>query len=463
MQRTQMRRALSRPASAGLAVLGLTVSSFAVLGATAPAAHAVGTINDIVINEVESNGGTPGDWIELYNTNATDSVVLDGAQLSDNDNTHSITITGTIAPHSFAWFQTDNSATSGNFGLGGADSARLFAAGATPGSTTPVDSYSWTNHAATTFGRYPDGAGAKNGSDFFTTTAATQGAANTYTAPVNPSPAAYAGVVINEVESNGDVNGDWIELYNTRSFGSVNLTGAILADNNNGNTYTIGNVSIAAGQYRAFYVDSSFGLGDVDSARFFAAGTQDLATATVISSYSWTTHSPTTYGRVPNGTGSFVITNGGTFAAANTGSSTPPTTLAGNIVINEVESQPGTSPASPGDWVELYNKSGSTQAIAGAVLSDSDNTHAFRIPLTTPALAPGGYAVFQVDDSTVDGSFGLGGADSVRLYEAGSVVGTSTPADQTSWTAHASVTWGRLPNGTGSFGGTSAATPGATN
>jgi hypothetical protein len=46
-----------------------------------------------------------------------------------------------------------------HFGLGSADSARLFdPAGA------PVDSYSWTAHATTTYGRCPSGSGA------FTTT-----------------------------------------------------------------------------------------------------------------------------------------------------------------------------------------------------------------------------------------------------------------------------------------------------
>lgn len=465
MKYTSIRKS-SRSGVAGLAVLGL-VSSFGALSLlTAPAASAAGSINDLVINEIESNGDlTNGDWIELHNNNTTDSVDLTGAILSDNDNTHSITISGTVPANGFATFRVDDAATPGNFGLGGADSARLYASGATVGVTTAVDSYSWTNHAVTTYGRYPDGAGAKNGTDFFTTSASTYNAANAYTPPVNPSPTALAGIVINEVESSGDsVNGNWIELRNTKAIGSVNLSGAILSDNNNGHTFTIpSGTTIAAGQYKAFVVEDAagvgaFGLGVVDSARLFVAGTTDLATATAVDSFSWNTHSPTTYGRVPNGTGAFTNTSASTFGAAN-GSAGSFTSLAGNVVINEVESN--LDPA--GDWVELYNKSGSNQKIEGAAIADSDNTHVFSIPVGTPDLAPGGYVAFRVDDSSVDGSFGLGASDSARLYDAGSNIGVTAPVDSYTWTSHASTTYGRIPNGTGSFTTTTAGTFAAAN
>ncbi|ABW13664.1 conserved hypothetical protein [Parafrankia sp. EAN1pec] len=42
-----------------------------------------------------------------------------------------------------------------------------------PGGTTLVDSYTWTSHATTTYGRCPDGSGA-----FTTTSASTRGTAN---------------------------------------------------------------------------------------------------------------------------------------------------------------------------------------------------------------------------------------------------------------------------------------------
>src|SRR4051812_32735308 len=45
------------------------------------------TGNPIVINEVESNGCVPGDWVELYNAGST-TVDVSGWKLLDNDNAH---------------------------------------------------------------------------------------------------------------------------------------------------------------------------------------------------------------------------------------------------------------------------------------------------------------------------------------------------------------------------------------
>ena len=41
--------------------------------------------------------------------------------------------------------------------------------------------------------------------------------------------------------------------------------------------------------------------------------------------------------------------------------------------------------------------------------------------------------------------------------------GGTTLVDSTSWTAHGQPTWGRCPDGTGTFGNTAASTKGATN
>ena len=81
------------------------------------------------------------------------------------------------------------------FGLGAADAARFY----TPDGSFLVDSYSWTAHAVTTYGRCPDGTGA-----FKTTTIVTKGAANDCAIPVR----------INEIESSGGTPGDWVELFN---------------------------------------------------------------------------------------------------------------------------------------------------------------------------------------------------------------------------------------------------------
>jgi hypothetical protein len=456
-----MRRT-SRSGVAALAVAGLVSTFGAVSLFTAPAANAA--ITDVVINEVESNGDlTNGDWIELYNKGAT-SVNLAGVQLADNDNTHVVTITsGTIAAGGYFTVRTDVATagtTTGDFGLGGADSARLYAAGATVGTTTPLDTYSWTAHAATTYGRVPNGTGG-----FVTTTASTRNASNSGGSTTNPSPAAWVGtIVINEVESSSDaVNGNWIELRNV-SDASVNIGGGILSDNNNGHTLTIpAGTTLAAGAVKAFQVQNpagvgAFGLGPVDSARLFITGTVDLATADPVDERSWDTHSPTTYGLDSNG--DFVVTSAGTFDATNTFGAAP-VSLAGKIVINEVES---TGDSANGDWVELRNNSASTVKIELAGISDADDTHVFSIPAGTPDLAPGAYAAFRVDNPNVDGNFGLGNVDSARLFDAGTLdIPSATAVDAYSWTAHAGNTWGRIPNGTGSFVNTGGGTFGSAN
>lgn len=462
----------TRAAVAGLATLGLSASVLAVGLATAPAAQAAG-LASVVINEVESNAdATNGDWIELYNTD-TVAVDLTGAILSDSDNTHAITLSGSIAAGGFVTVKVDASSTPGNFGLGGADSARLFAPGANLATDTPIDRFTWTNHASTTYGREVGGVGGpRNNAAFYTTNASTFNAANNVTVPgAQPVPNALKGVYINEVETQGDtVNGDWIELYNSKNT-AVTLTGAILADNNNTHTVTLPTATIAAGGYYTVVVENAagvgpFALGDVDSARLFEAGTTDLSRAQAVDSYSWNTHAATSYGRdwldlVPGqwGTdvGRWTLTEETTYNAENIiGGGTDLT----DVVINEVESNGDTV---NGDWVEIRNNSGSAVAIAGAVISDSDNTHAFQIPVTTPALAAGGYAAFRVDDPAVDGSFGLGGTDSARLFNAGANLATDTPVDSYSWTAHAGNTYGRCPNGTGSFVNTLAGTFAAAN
>ena len=157
-----------------------TISAQRTITVTAPPA--------LRITEVESNGGTPGDWAELYNP-TTAAVDIAGWSFKDTDNTRTFAFpAGTVIPA--GGYHVVEEAAFG-FGLGAADEARLF----TPFGVL-VDSYAWTAHAATTYGRCPTPTGA-----FVTTAASTKGAAND----------CRVLVVVNEVESNGGVPGDWIE------------------------------------------------------------------------------------------------------------------------------------------------------------------------------------------------------------------------------------------------------------
>ncbi|HTJ34739.1 MAG TPA: lamin tail domain-containing protein [Dactylosporangium sp.] len=118
------------------------------------------------------------------------------------------------------------------------------------------------------------------------------------------------------------------------------------------------------------------------------------------------------------------------------------------VRINEVESSGGT----PGDWVELYNAGTAAADISGWVVKDNDDTHVFTVPATT-TIAPGAFLVLDVESA-----FGLGAADSARLF-----LPDGTLADSYTWTAHAATTYGRCPDGTGDFATTAAPTRGAAN
>jgi hypothetical protein len=120
-----------------------------------------------------------------------------------------------------------------------------------------------------------------------------------------------------------------------------------------------------------------------------------------------------------------------------------------DLKINEVESNGG----APGDWVELINNGSSPADVSGYVVKDNDDTHVFTIPAST-TIAAGGYYVADVDPL-----FGLGAADSARLF----TPGAAALVDSYSWTAHAAVTYGRCPNGTGPFADTQASTRGVAN
>ena len=117
-----------------------------------------GAVNDcspqVVVNEVESSGGTPVDWIELKNVGTT-AVDVSGWRMKDSDDTRTFAIPTTAAIPAGGHLAVDVD-VAGGFGLGGADSARLFLADG----TTLVDTYTWTVHApTTTYGRCPDGTG----------------------------------------------------------------------------------------------------------------------------------------------------------------------------------------------------------------------------------------------------------------------------------------------------------------
>ncbi|MDQ2630986.1 MAG: lamin tail domain-containing protein [Actinomycetota bacterium] len=423
----------------------------------ASASAATTELTDIEINEVESNGDVVhGDWIELYNTGEAleEEVDLSGVILSDNDNSHRFVIPAStfVGVGEWAAFEVDTA-----FGLGSSDSARLFPAGTVNlGSVSPEDTYTWTSHASTTYGANPDGS-----NEFKTTAAGTFDGENDFGFP---SIGNIAGIKLNEVESNGDAtNGDWVELYNTTG-SAINIDGAIITDNDPAHQFVVPSSTpeLAAGGYAAFRVDDpkvtgNFGLGSADAAKLYAPN--DVTLSTVVDQFSWSSHAAVTYGRDVAGAGTWKPTSVSTFAAVNQFSGVEAPDLTG-VVINEAESH---GDDTNGDWIEVKNTGKASVNLDNAILSDNDNGHVFRIPVSTPELAAGAVAAFRVDNPALgDGQFGLGDADSARLFEADAVDLAAAPAvDTGSWSTHALQTYGL--NGSGEWVATNKGTFGAAN
>ncbi|NOT09887.1 MAG: cell wall protein, partial [Gemmatimonadales bacterium] len=247
---------------------------------------------------------------------------------------------------------------------------------------------------------------------------------------------APAALKINEIESNGGTPGDWAELFNPTA-AAVNISGWVVKDNDDTHIYTIpaGTTIAAGGYFVAEEAGFGFGLGAADAVRLYSPF------GVLVDSHSWTAHAATTLGRCANGTGAFTTSTSSTKGAANDCSVA--------VKVNEVESSGGT----PGDWIELINNGGNTADLSGFIVRDNDDTHTYTLPAGS-TIAPGAYLV--VEEAAL--GFGLGGADAARLFTP-----TGTLVDSFTWDAHAAITYGRCPNGTGALINTAASTKGAAN
>ncbi len=388
----------------------------------------------VVLNEVDSG---PADWVELYNP-GDEAFDLSGYELRDNSDDHrwAFPANTAIAAGEFLVVDADSvgiiNGAEGTFGsaigIGSADEIRLFDASATLIDRTGA----WEGHAnidgdeiAATLARCPDGTGA------FVLAYATPGAANECVPPT---------IVINEIVSNGD-NTDWVEITNTGA-ATVDISGYTIMDNDPfGHAADV--TPLAEGtvlEPGAFFVfdqpaQFGFGLGNGDTV------TLRDAYGNTVDEHVYAEHAIASWGRCPNGEGDFVNLEVRTKGLAN---------ACGNPVrINEVESDGG----SPDDWVELVNPTDAALDVSGIVVKDDDDAHAYAIPEGT-TIAAGGYLVIERDEL----GFGLGGGDTVRLFEGENLL------DQATWgEGHAATTWGRCPDTNGPFGVTSEPTKGAAN
>lgn len=401
----------------------------------------------LVLNEINSS---PDDWVELMNV-GEEALDLGGFELRDNSDDHrwrfpkgSTLAAGELLvvdakSNGLIYDDTTNRFLAGTFeaaiGIGSGDAIRLY-----DKEGNVLDEYSWTEHASydgdpakASYGRYPDGAGT------FCLTKETRGLANDRYVP---------DVVINEVESNGDVI-DWVEVLNVGTQ-PVDISGWHLLDNDPvGHKADVTPVpegtTLAPGTFYVFdqNKDFTFGLGKADEATIYDAG------GNIVAQYRWTSHANGVYARIPDGSGDFQD-----FSTATKGKRNK---IVNPVVINEVQSK---DPAGGPDWIELANPTAEALDISGLVLLDEKEKDPYTIPTGTTIPANGFLVIYQ-DDNGVNGfAFGLGKGDSVRLLESGQ------PIAATTWSkgSHTAPTWGVYPdvNGT-TYKNTSEPTPGAPN
>ncbi|MGM9913234.1 lamin tail domain-containing protein [Floccifex sp.] len=388
-------------------------------------------VTTLVINEVNSS---PDDLVELMNI-GTEALDISGFEIRDNSDDHSFKFKeGTIIQaNSLLVVDAKSEGINGTFesaiGIGSGDSIRLF-----DDKGNLLDSISWTEHASyngdpalASIGRFPDGTGA------FTITKETKGYANDWYAP--------EGIVINEIESNGDTN-DWVEIKNTSSQ-DIDISGWYILDNDpdkhssDVNPLPMGTI-LKAGEYFVFEENNqfSFGLGKEDCVTLHASNGQ------VIDEYAWTNHANGVFARIPDGTGEFVDYETSTKGSINI--------KLNPVVLNEVQSK---DPDGKDDWIELANPTSQPIDISGLIIKDSEDNHAYTIPEGTTIDANGYYVIYESEFG-----FGLGKDDSVRIYDGDTLIGSTT------WQGHTTPSWGLYPNVNGNeYRSTKEPTPGEEN
>lgn len=147
-----------------------------------------GSKEDVVLNEIESNGDTT-DWVEIYNKGSL-PVDISGWYITDDDVTRLDKNKTTPLPEGTVlnpgeYFVFDQPVNF-DFGLGAPDEVNLF-----DNTGVLVEKYSWSTHAQGVFARIPDGTGS-----FVDTAVSTKGAANDSTPivkPVFPNAIAWPG------------------------------------------------------------------------------------------------------------------------------------------------------------------------------------------------------------------------------------------------------------------------------
>ncbi|GEK86978.1 lamin tail domain-containing protein [Microbacterium aerolatum] len=453
----------------GLATTAVCAMSAALLFAVPTSALADADPLGIRINEVVSDGGDPGDWIEFYNHSA-DDVDLSGYIVQDDSdkNPYEIPAGTVVAPGGYYVIDTLNEDTDEgdfDFGLGKGDSVRLFAPGDANGAQ-PLLQTNWPagTHQLPSWGAAGEGANI----EYAATAEPTKGAANIFPSGGGESDGGGAGtpgtgsdVVLNEIAYD-EISGhtDRVEIFNNGAE-PASIAGWTISDDKRDRFSTpfAEGTMLAPGAFAVLVtdVDFTFGLGKGDEVVLYDG------TGTEVDAYAYENTSPTaTFARCPDGTGDWAHATAATPGAANDCTTAP---VPGSVVLNEVDS-------GPADWVELYNPGSEPLDISGFELRDNSDDHRWAFAAGS-SIAGGQFLVVAADTiGVVDGEparfdapIGIGSADEIRLFDADGALIDRTGA----WEGHAAIdgdeiaaTLARCIDGRGDFM-LAYATPGAAN
>jgi len=437
----------------------------------------------IVINEIVSSNskgivdedGDSGDWIELYNTSSTVTVNMSGARLANSVQWVFPSIT--IAPQSYllVWADSKNKTTTAhlhaNFNISSA--GELLTLYNTDG-VTVVDQADITAIPTDySYGRYPNGTGSFQ--EMSTTTPLAANVATTVTPNVSAS-----NIIINEVltsntsglkDEDGEYNG-WIELYNKGTV-AIDMDGLRLSDSSR--VWQFPSMTLGAGEYLLVFASGKGRTGGELHTNFTFSTTESTTLLflntdnSIIESVNVPViTSNTSYGRSPNATGSFKTYTVTTPGYVNTDTAVSANANAKYIVINEVISknskgikdEDGDQP----DWIELYNTS-STVSVSLSGLKLRNTPFTWVMPDVT--MPPNTYLVLfasgkdrRVTTSNLHTNFNISSSgDIISLYNTDDTLLSSVVIP----VLDANVSYGRYPDGAGSFQLLALPTPGAAN
>jgi hypothetical protein len=420
-------------------------------------------LGSLVINEFMASNNTAvadqdgdfDDWIEIYN-NGNVAIDIDNYKLTDDANDYtqfSFPSGTTINPNEYIVVWADGDLTQAGYHADFKLSSNGETILLTDSNLVIVDSISYSSQISdTSYGRLPNGTGS------FVKMPQTLGAQNSLTGTVSYKISINEFLAIN-TNTQADQDGEfdsWIEIYNYDTM-AISLDGFKLSDDkNNLSAFTFPTGTILnADDYLIVWADKDLSQsgfhGDFNLSNTSGNIYITDSSLNYVDSVSYSVQiADTSYGRYPNGTGSF-RTMPPTYNATNSIVSI----VTGDIVINEFLASNDFIKADQDgeydDWIELYNKGNATIDLSTYSLSDDISMlGAFTFPSGT-MLAPDSFIVVWADNDTTQvgyhANFKISASgETLYLSKNGSIEDSIQFGSQTT-----DVSFGRYPNGTGNF------------